>query len=64
MRTLLIYTGLTLVLDAVADRASRALLDVDASKTLWGTLATRLVAWYLAWHLTQPAGVASTTSRR
>ena len=64
MRTLLLSLALTPILDAVADRASRPLLNVDASKTLWGTLAARTIAWLVAWYLTQPSAVPSATRRR
>ena len=64
MQTLLLSLALTPILDAVADRASRPLFGVDASKTLWGTLATRALAWLFAWYLTQPAGVPSEARRR
>ena len=64
MRTLLLSMALTSVLDAVADRVSKALLGVDASKTLWGTLATRAIAWCGAWILTQPAAVPRAARRR
>ncbi len=63
MRTLLLSMALTTILDAVADRASRPLLRVDASKTLWGTLATRLLAWLIAWFITRPAAVPSDAQR-
>ncbi len=63
MRTLLLSMALTPILDAVADRASRPLLRVDASGTLWGTLATRMLAWLIAWSLTRPAAVPSAARR-
>jgi hypothetical protein len=59
MRTLLLSLILTPVLDAVADRVSRPLLGVDASRTLWGTLATRTIAWWIAWRATQRVNVPS-----
>jgi hypothetical protein len=59
MRTLVLSLALTPVLDEVADLASRPLLGVVASRTLWGTLATRMIAWCLAWYVTKPADVPS-----
>ena len=64
MRTLLLSIALELALYAVADRASKPLLGLEASKTLWGTLATRTVAWCVAWTLTQPADVPRSARRR
>ena len=64
MQTLLLSLALAPILDAVADRASRSLLGVDASKTLWGTLVTRMIAWLAAWYVTQPAVVLPAARRR
>jgi hypothetical protein len=63
MRTLLLSLVLTLILDAVADRVSRPLLGVDASRTLWGTSAIRMIAWYIAWRFTQRVNVPSSALR-
>jgi len=57
MRTLLLSMILTPMLDAVADRVSRPLLGLDASKTLWGTLGTRMIAWWIAWRATRRVNV-------
>ncbi len=64
MRTLLLSIPLELALYAVADRASSARLGVGASKTLWGTLAIRTIAWCVAWRFTQPAAVPRTARTR
>jgi hypothetical protein len=63
VRTLLLSLALASILDAVANRVSRPLLGVQASGTLWGTLATRTVAWLVAWQLTRPAAVPSDARR-
>ena len=64
MRTLLLSIPLELALYAVADRALKPRLGVEASKTLWGTLATRTIAWCVAWSLTKPAAVPRAARRR
>jgi hypothetical protein len=57
VQTLLLSTILTPVLDAIADRASRPLLGRVASRTLWGTLTTRIIAWSVAWMVTRRTAV-------
>jgi hypothetical protein len=60
VQTFLLSTVLTLVLDAIADRASRPLLGTTATRTLWGTLVTRSIAWTVAWIVTKQAAVPRT----